>query len=68
MESRTLETFYPKPIVHETKSGPFSWIMDKLWSKRDVPSDSEEVDSKLLFYPWHLLKSVENDLFVLNRR
>ncbi|PWA79453.1 NHL domain-containing protein [Artemisia annua] len=67
MESRTVETFYPKPIVHETKSGPFSWIMDKLWSKRDVPSDSEEVDSKLLFYPWHLLKSVENELFVLNR-
>ncbi|GJT00728.1 NHL repeat-containing protein [Tanacetum coccineum] len=67
MESRTVETFYPKPIVHETRSGPFSWIMDKFWSKRDVPSNSEEVDSKLLFYPWHLLKSLENDLFVLNR-
>ncbi|CAH1424569.1 unnamed protein product [Lactuca virosa] len=67
MESRTVETLYPKPNVNETKSGLVSWIIDKLWSTKDVPLNSEEVDPKLLFYPWHLLKSLENDLLILNR-
>lgn len=64
MESRIVETLYPKPNVYETKTGLLSWIIDKLWSKKD---DSEEVESKLPFYPWHLLKSLENDLFIINR-
>lgn len=68
MDSRTVETFYPKPKSYKTKSGMLSWIIDKLWSTKDVPSISEEVDSSLLFHPWHLLTSLENDLFILNRR
>ncbi|KAI3742033.1 hypothetical protein L1987_59712 [Smallanthus sonchifolius] len=67
MESRTVETFYPKPNGHHTKRGLLSWIIDKLWSTKAVSSNSEEVDSNLLFYPWHLLKSLESDLFILNR-
>lgn len=67
MESRTVETVYPKPKDDKTKGGPLSWIVDKLWSTKVVPSNSEEIDSKLLLYPWHLLKSLDNDLFVLNR-
>ncbi|KAJ0796600.1 putative transcription factor WD40-like family [Helianthus annuus] len=67
MESRTVETFYPKPNGHKTKGGLLSWIMDKLWSTKAVSSNSEEVDSNLLFYPWHLLKSLKNELFILNR-
>lgn len=67
MESRTVETVYPKPNGYKTKSSALSWILDKLWSTRAVPSSSEELDSNILFYPWHLLKSLENDLFILNR-
>ncbi|XP_024966615.1 uncharacterized protein LOC112506647 isoform X3 [Cynara cardunculus var. scolymus] len=66
MESRTVETFYPKLNDDRTKSSPWSWIIDKLWSTK-APSNSAEVDPKLLFYPWHLLKSLENDLLILNR-
>lgn len=66
MESRIVETFYPKLNGNRTKSSPLSWIIDKLWRTK-APSNSEEVDSKSLFYPWHLLKSLENDLFILNR-
>ncbi|CAH1418351.1 unnamed protein product [Lactuca virosa] len=67
MESKIVETLYPKPNVSETKSGLVSWIIDNIWSTNDIPSNSEEVDPKLLFYPCHLLKSLENDLFILNR-
>ncbi|KAK9055656.1 hypothetical protein SSX86_026741 [Deinandra increscens subsp. villosa] len=67
MESRTVETFYPKPNGYKTKNGLLSWITDKLWSTKAVSSNSDEVDSNLVFYPWHLLKSLENDLFILNR-
>ncbi|XP_071698630.1 uncharacterized protein [Rutidosis leptorrhynchoides] len=67
MESRTVETIYPKPNGLKTKSSsPFSWIIDKLWTTK-APSNSDEVDSNLLHYPWHLLKSLDNDLFVLSR-
>lgn len=60
MESRTVETLYQKPNVSETKSSLVTWIIDKLQSAKDIPSNSEEVDPKLHFYPWHLLKSLEN--------
>ncbi|KAK1420599.1 hypothetical protein QVD17_22318 [Tagetes erecta] len=67
MDSRSVETFYPKPSSYKTKSGMLSWIMDKLWSTKDFSSISEEVYSDLPFHPWHLLKSLENDLFILSR-
>ncbi|KAL4571917.1 hypothetical protein LXL04_018684 [Taraxacum kok-saghyz] len=67
MESRTVDTFYPKVNAIESKSGLFSWIIDKLWSTNATPSNSEEIDANLLFYPWHLLMSNENDLFIINR-
>ncbi|KAI3801135.1 hypothetical protein L1987_29238 [Smallanthus sonchifolius] len=67
MESRTVETFYPKPNGDNTKGGLLSWIIDKLWSTKAVSSNPEEVDSNLPFYPWYLLKSLENDLFIFNR-
>ncbi|XP_076958626.1 uncharacterized protein LOC143634425 [Bidens hawaiensis] len=67
MESRTVETFYPKPNGYKTKGGMLSRIIDKLWSTKADSSNSEEVDPNLLFCPWHLLKSLENDLFILNR-
>ena len=60
MESRTVETLYQKPNVSETKSSLVTWIIDKLQSAKDIPSNSEEVDPKLHFYSWHHLKSLEN--------
>ncbi|KAL8191891.1 hypothetical protein R6Q57_028622 [Mikania cordata] len=67
MDSRTVETLYPKPVGNKTKGGLLNWIINKLWNTKAVSSNSDEVDSSLLFYPWHLHKSLENDLFILNR-
>ncbi|KAD3068506.1 hypothetical protein E3N88_36386 [Mikania micrantha] len=67
MESRTVETLYPKPVGNKTQGGLLNWIINKLWSTKVVSSNSDEVDASLLFYPWHLHKSLENDLFILNR-
>nr|XP_043621653.1 uncharacterized protein LOC122593323 [Erigeron canadensis] len=67
MESRTLETLYPKPNHHKTEGSTWSRIINKIWSTGPDPSNSEEVDSKISFYPWHLLKSLDSDLFVINR-
>nr|XP_027093647.1 uncharacterized protein LOC113714044 isoform X2 [Coffea arabica] len=66
MERRVVETIYPTNTSKKTTS-LWSWVLDKLGKKREVDTPSEAFHSDSLLFPWHLLKSTSNDLFVLNR-
>ncbi|KAL9235680.1 hypothetical protein vseg_010421 [Gypsophila vaccaria] len=63
---RVLETLYPSD-AEKGGSGLWSWILDKLSFRKDVETISDEFDEALLMFPWHLLKSEDNDLLVMNR-
>ena len=67
MEARVVETVFPVSGGSQ-KKGLWEWIVDKIWSKRSIKMKSEEYDPASLLFPWHLLKSSENDIFVLNQR
>ncbi|XP_047967576.1 uncharacterized protein LOC125211714 isoform X1 [Salvia hispanica] len=66
MEARVVETVFPVSGGSQ-KKGLWEWIVDKIWSKRSIKMKSEEYDPASLLFPWHLLKSSENDIFVLNQ-
>ncbi|ONK63850.1 uncharacterized protein A4U43_C07F19580 [Asparagus officinalis] len=65
MERRMLETVFPVSVSRTT--GIWSWILDKLGLARKVDDISDEFNLDSLSLPWHLLKSGENDLIILNR-
>lgn len=62
-----METVFPVSGGSQEK-GLWEWIVDKIWSKRSIKMKSEEYDPASLLFPWHLLKSSGNDIFVLNQR
>ncbi|MQM09245.1 hypothetical protein Taro_042112 [Colocasia esculenta] len=65
MGRRVLETLYP---VHDKKSsGIWSWILDKFSVGRKFRTESRELEEDSLSHPWHLMKSGEDDLLVINR-
>lgn len=72
MEARTVETLYP--TSNSNKGGIHIWnsIMSKLGlessGKANVEERSEVFDSKSLYFPWHLLKSVDDTLYIIDRR
>ncbi|KAL2557053.1 NHL domain-containing protein [Forsythia ovata] len=66
MERRIVETIYPPSDANKKNNGLWRWILDKIWTKRDVDSKSEFPSESFLF-PWHLMRSSDNNLFVLNR-
>ncbi|KAL9397702.1 hypothetical protein Peur_011955 [Populus x canadensis] len=66
LESRVLETVYPKSFSKKNNS-IWTWIMDKLGSRINVDAKSEEFDSQPLVFPWHLLKSVDNTFLIISR-
>ncbi|XP_042030375.1 uncharacterized protein LOC121777250 isoform X2 [Salvia splendens] len=66
MEARVVETVFPVSGGSQEK-GLWEWIVDKIWSKRSIKMKSEEYNPESLLFPWHLLKSSENDIFVLNK-
>lgn len=66
LESRVLETVYPKSFSKKNNS-IWTWIMDKLGSRINVDAKSEEFDSQPLVSPWHLLKSVDNTFLIISR-
>ncbi|CAN4092291.1 unnamed protein product [Withania somnifera] len=66
MGRRVVETLYPRSKTNK-KSGIWSWILGKLWPRNDLDAESEELNPDALLFPWHLLKSPNGDLFVLNR-
>ncbi|KAL3517787.1 hypothetical protein ACH5RR_020376 [Cinchona calisaya] len=63
---KVVETIYPTNASKKNTS-IWSWVLDKLWTEREVDTKSEEFHSNSLLFPWHLVKSTNNDLFVLNR-
>lgn len=67
MSTRLVETLYPGDN-DKGRSGLWTWILGKLGLSRNVPAKSVELDSEQLLFPWHLLKSEDNDLLVMNRR
>ncbi|KAH7864290.1 hypothetical protein Vadar_027896 [Vaccinium darrowii] len=67
LERRVLETFYPKLNATKKNNSLWSWITSNLWMKRDVDTKSEYLDSETFLFPWHLIKSSDNDLFIANR-
>ncbi|KAI8012820.1 hypothetical protein LOK49_LG05G01753 [Camellia lanceoleosa] len=67
MERRVVETIYPTCNANKKNDSLLSWIMDKLLMKRDVDRKSESLDSKSFLFPWHLIKALDNDLFIFNR-
>lgn len=70
MEARLVETLYPAKASN--KRGIWAWIMDKLGLESSMGSSVDEkaevFDSNCLYLPWHLLKSVDDTFFILDRR
>ncbi|KAJ6956432.1 hypothetical protein NC652_007494 [Populus alba x Populus x berolinensis] len=66
LESRVLETVYPKSLSKKNNS-IWTWIMDKLGFRINVNARSEEFDSQPLVFPWHLLKSMDNTFLIISR-
>ncbi|CAI9774419.1 unnamed protein product [Fraxinus pennsylvanica] len=66
MERRIVETVYPPSDANKKNNGLWRWILDKIWTKSNVDSESECTSESFLF-PWHLMKSSDNNLFILNR-
>lgn len=68
MKRKVVETLYPTNNTNKHNISLWNWIIDKIWTKRDVDTKSEEFDSESFLFPWHLMKSLDNDLFIFNRR
>lgn len=67
MNTRVVETIFPVSDGSQ-KKGLWERILDKIWVKKNIKLKSEEHDPALLMFPWHLLKSSENEIFVLTQR
>ena len=67
MSTRLVETLYPADN-DKGRSGLWTWILGKLGLRRDVRTKSVGSNSEPLLFPWHLLKSEDNDLLLMNRR
>ncbi|WVZ16520.1 hypothetical protein V8G54_009502 [Vigna mungo] len=71
MGARTVETLYPTSTSDKGGIHIWNWIMTKLGlessGQTDVEETSEVFDSKSLYFPWHLLKSVDDTLYVIDR-
>ncbi|KAL7113285.1 hypothetical protein ACP275_04G053100 [Erythranthe tilingii] len=66
MEKRVVETVFP--VTEGTKNpGLWKWILDKIWMEKKTNLKSEEFNSDSFLFPWHILKSSNNDIFVLNQ-
>lgn len=70
MEARLVQTLYP--ISTDNKGGGiFNWILNKLGLETSVRNmeKSEVFDPKSLYFPWHLLKSDDDDtIYIIDRR
>lgn len=70
MEARLVETLYL--ISTDNKGGGiFNWILNKLGLETSVRNmeKSEVLDPKRLYFPWHLLKSDDDDtIYIIDRR
>ncbi|KAL4643971.1 hypothetical protein ACB092_02G130100 [Castanea dentata] len=67
MGKRILETLYPTSNIDKKSNGLWTWIVNKLGLGRSVDTKSEDLDSESLMFPWHLMKSKDDTLFIINR-
>ncbi|XP_012575671.1 uncharacterized protein [Cicer arietinum] len=72
MRARSVETFYPTSTLNNGGGRIWNWIMGKLGLESSVETIEEEksevFDSKGLYFPWHLLKSDDDTLYIIDRR
>ncbi|KAK4263406.1 hypothetical protein QN277_028817 [Acacia crassicarpa] len=72
LEARSVHTLYPTSASNKSNGRIWSWIMNNLGLDSTVDSNVEETsdvfDSKTPYLPWHMLKSVDDILFILDRR
>lgn len=68
MENRLLETVYPVGDTTRKSNQFWNWITTKLGLKRNAHTRTEGFDLQSLMYPWHLMKSIDDSLVVMNRR
>lgn len=64
LEKRMVETVYP--TCTKKSSSLWTWILDKLGIERDFDMKLEETESSLVL-PWHLIKSEDDNLYIINR-
>ncbi|WCJ38100.1 NHL domain-containing protein [Euphorbia peplus] len=62
---RVLETLYPTCSIRKNES-MWTWILEKMGFARN-DTKSKEVESQMLAFPWHIMKSEDDDLLILNR-
>ncbi|KAL0459309.1 UNVERIFIED_CONTAM: hypothetical protein Slati_0558100 [Sesamum latifolium] len=67
MGRRIVETVFPVTDGSKKNKGLWKWILDKIWMKRNIKAKSEEFNSDSFLFPWHILRSSNNDVFVLNQ-
>ncbi|KAJ4728504.1 NHL repeat-containing protein 2 [Melia azedarach] len=67
MGRRVLETLYPTCSISKKKNNLWTWIVNKLGYGREDDTKSEEFDPRSLIFPWHLMKSEDDDLLIINR-
>ncbi|KAK9206381.1 hypothetical protein WN943_016656 [Citrus x changshan-huyou] len=67
MGRRILETVYPTSGISKKNNSLWAWIMKKLGFERDNDTKSEEFDPQPLMFPWHLMKSEDDNLLIINR-
>ncbi|XP_047332335.1 uncharacterized protein LOC124935935 [Impatiens glandulifera] len=67
MQRRVLETLYPASIPEKKPISLWSEIISMLWVKGDDSAKPEEINSRTFLFPWHLLRSSNDDLLVINR-
>ncbi|XP_054794189.1 uncharacterized protein LOC129299746 [Prosopis cineraria] len=72
MQARSVETLYPISASCKSNVPIWTWIMNKLGlesnAENNVDETSDVFGSKTPYLPWHLLKSVDDTLFILDRR
>nr|XP_017251030.1 PREDICTED: uncharacterized protein LOC108221678 [Daucus carota subsp. sativus] len=67
MERRVVETLHPTCNINNKGHSLWSWFVDKFWPRNDAVTKSDTYDSETFLYPWHMMKSVDNDLYVFTR-
>ena len=69
MERRVLETLTPACNTNKKGYRLLAWFMEKLgWESNDDNAESEVTDVQTLMFPWHLIKSPDDNLVVIDQR
>ncbi|PON60790.1 Six-bladed beta-propeller [Trema orientale] len=64
---RVLETLSPASNANKKSYQFWTWIKDKLRLRSNANTEPEAHDTETLVFPWHLIKSADDNLLVINR-